>query len=413
MTPAMFWSRCKLQNGLTVLLFPRPTANTTQLSIAVEYGSNQENAEIAGVAHFIEHMIAGGSERRIQLSRSVENSGGILNFFTQHESMQSTMDILPEQLTEASNILSDLLFSVDFEEEKFGLERKIILNELEEAEDDPAERIDELLLSSLFKNHPIKRPVGGFPKTIKQLTLNQLSDAHKTNYVPQNMILILTGNFNEKTAELVLEKFGGVSCSENFSQKTNWAENAKPKSLVVKKKAGITQTYLSIGARTVFSSHPDAATLDLISTVLSGGTSSRLFVELREKNALTYSVNATHNKGVDFGYFNVDCAVENKNLAKAEELILKELSTLRTTKVPLEELERSKNLIVAEILREMDNPQEACEILAYLEMQYKSERALTDYIAKIKAVSSDNILEAAKTYLKADCLATVRLEPTK
>jgi predicted Zn-dependent peptidase len=413
MTSAMIWSRSTLPNDLTVLMFPRPNTNTTKLSVAVKYGSNQESAEIAGVAHFIEHMLAGGSTRRIQLSRSVENSGGILDFFTQHESMQSTMDILPEHLTEASSVLSDLLFSGDFEEEKFSLERKIILNELAEAEDDPAEKIDELMLSSLFKNHPIKRPVGGFPKTIKQLTLNQLCYAHKTNYVPQNMILILAGNFNVKTAGLVFEKFEDASGSEDFSLNTNLAESAKPTSLVIKKKTGITQIYLSIGARTVFSTHPDAATLDLISTVLSGGTSSRLFVELREKHALTYNVNANHNKGVDFGYFNVNCAVENKNLSKAEALILKELSKLRKTKVPPEELERSKNLIVAEILREMDNPQEACEILAYLEMQFKSERALTDYIDKIRAVSSENILEAANTYLKADCLATVRLEPTK
>jgi len=240
-----------------------------------------------------------------------------------------------------------------------------------------------------------------------------LIDAHRTNYVPQNMILILTGNFNEKTAGIVLEKFGGRNRSENFSRKTNQAEAAKPKSLVVKKKSGITQTYLSIGARTVFSSHQDAATLDLISSVLSGGTSSRLFVELREKNALTYNVNANHHKGVDFGYFNVDCAVENKNLVKAEELILKELSKLRTEKVPPDELERSKNLIVAESLREMDNPQEACEILAYLEMQFKSERALVDYIANVRAVSSENILDAANTYLTEDCLATARLEPKK
>ena len=79
MTTAMFWRRNILSNGLRVLLFPRESANTAQLSIAVEYGSNQELPEIAGVAHFLEHMLAGGSTKRIQLSRSVENKGGILN----------------------------------------------------------------------------------------------------------------------------------------------------------------------------------------------------------------------------------------------------------------------------------------------------------------------------------------------
>ena len=166
MTTAMFWRRNILPNGLTVLQFPRQSANTTQLSLAVEYGSNQEPKEIAGVAHFLEHMLAGGSQKRIEVSRSIENSGGILDFYTDHEHMMSMMDVLPGKLAEASFIISELLFSSDFEKEKFGQERKIILNELAEALDDPTERIEELLLKSLFKNHPVNRPVGGFPKKL-------------------------------------------------------------------------------------------------------------------------------------------------------------------------------------------------------------------------------------------------------
>lgn len=413
MTTAMFWRRNTLSNGLRVLLFPRQSANTTQLSIAVEYGSNQEPQEIAGVAHFLEHMIAGGSTKRIQLSRSIENSGGILDLYTDHEHMMTTMDILPEELPEAAFVISELLFNTDFEEEKFRQERKIILNELAEASDDPAERIEELLLKSLFKKHPVKRPVGGFPKTVKRLTLDQLMNAHKTNYVPQNTILILTGNFSEKTAGMVLKNFEDKTVKETLSRKMYPVEAANPVPLVVEKKPGIAQTYLSIGARTVCSSHQDAPVLDLISALLSGGTSSRLFIELREKNGFTYDVNSDHNKGADFGYFSINCAVKDKNLVKAKPLILKELSKLRTEKVPIDELEKNKNLIIADILRGMDNPQDCPEILAYLEMQFKSEQSLVDYIAKVKAVSSENIMEAANTYLQEACLSTVILKPIK
>ena len=117
-----------------------------------------------------------------------------------------------------------------------------------------------------------------------------------------------------------------------FSKKAVPVETAKPKPLVVEKKAGIAQTYLSIGARTVNSSHQDAPALDLISALLSGGTSSRLFIEMREKHALTYDVNSDHNKGVDFGYFSVNCAVKDKNLEKAKRVILKELSQAKNRK---------------------------------------------------------------------------------
>jgi predicted Zn-dependent peptidase len=411
MTTAMFWDRNILQNGLTLLLFPRQSANTTQLSISVKYGSNQEPQEIAGVAHFLEHMLAGGSQKRIELSRSIENSGGILDFYTDHEHMMSMMDVLPGKLAEASFIISELLFSSDFEEEKFGQERKIILNELAEALDDPTERIEELLLKSLFKNHPVNRPVGGFPKKVKRLTLDQLINAHQINYVPNNMILILTGNFSKEDETLVLKNFKDRNFEKPLPRKIFPAENAKPVPLVVEEKSGIAQTYLSMGARTVCSSHHDVPTLDLMSALLSGGTSSRLFIELREKHALTYDVNSDHNKGVDFGYFSINCAVKDKNLEKAKRIILRELTKLRTQKVPVDELEKTKNLIVGASLRGMDDPQDCSEIIAYMEMQYKSENALVDHVTKVKAVSSENILEAANKYLREDWLATVILKP--
>jgi predicted Zn-dependent peptidase len=411
MTTAMFWDRTILQNGLTLLLFPRQSANTTQLSIAVKYGSNQEPQEIAGVAHFLEHMLAGGSQKRIELSRSIENSGGILDFYTDHEHMMSMMDVLPGKLAEASFIISELLFSSDFDEEKFGQERKIILNELAEALDDPTERIEELLLKSLFKNHPVNRPVGGFPKKVKRLTLEQLINAHQINYVPHNMILILTGNFSKEDETLVLKNFKDRNFEKPLPRKIFPAENAKPVPLVVEEKSGIAQTYLSMGARTVCSSHHDVPTLDLMSALLSGGTSSRLFIELREKHALTYDVNSDHNKGVDFGYFSINCAVKDKNLEKAKRIILRELTKLRTQKVPVDELEKTKNLIVGASLRGMDDPQDCSEIIAYMEMQYKSENALVDHVTKVKAVSSENILEAANKYLQEDWLATVILKP--
>jgi predicted Zn-dependent peptidase len=411
MTTAMFWSRKTLTNGLTVLLYPRQSANTTQLSIAVEYGSNQEPKEIAGTAHFLEHMLAGGSDKRIKISRSIENSGGILDFYTDHEHMMSRIDILPGELTEASAVISELLFGTDFEEEKFSQERKIILNELAEALDDPIERIEELLLKSLFKKHPVNRPVGGFPKTVKQLTLNQMIKAHKTNYNPQNMILILTGSFSEENTEVVLKNFGDRDAEKAFAKKAFPSETSNPKPLVVEKKAGIAQTYLNMGVRTVNSSHHDSPTLDLMSALLSGGTSSRLFIEMREKHALTYDISSNHNKGIDFGYFSINCAVKDKNLEKAKRVIFKELTKLKNEKVPLNELEKTKNLIMGASLRRMDDPQECSEIIAYMEMQFKSGKALVDHLSEIKAVTSDNIIETANLYLQEDYLSTVILKP--
>lgn len=405
------WQRWVLANGLRVLYLPKPSANTAQLSIAVEYGSNSEAEAEAGSAHFLEHMLAGGSDKRIQMSRSIESHGGSLNFYTDHEYTMSFVDVLPESLPHTSQVLSELLFDDAFEEEKFASERQIILQELAEDADDPTEQIDELLLKNLFKKHPVRRPIGGYPKTINQLNLHQLEAIHTAAYEPQNMILMLMGNLSDNQIQAVLQYFVDKPKQQKIAKQLHKQETAKPPHEKVKRKGGITQTYLSIGAKTVNSKSPDAPKLDLISMILGGGASSRLFIELREKRALTYDVAALHSKGLDFGYFSISCAVKNANLDKTKALISTELANLREQLVLEEELERNKKLILSGILRGIDSPDDCQDILAFMEIQFNNAKALSSYLTKIKEVTTKDIQTAAQTYLQEDNFTSAILKP--
>jgi Predicted Zn-dependent peptidases len=413
MSANLIWQRKTLPNGLTVLLYPRQPANTAQLSVGVKYGSNQEPKDQAGIAHFLEHMLAGGSDQRIKLSRKVEDHGGILDFYTDREQVLGTMDVTPEKLPEAASILSELFFGEEFSAEKFEIERKIILNELAEVEDDPAVKIEELLLENLYRKHPIRIPVGGYPKTVKKLTLEQLIQAHRINYVPQNMILVLSGNVSEANLEETLDGFKDQHGRGAPARIVPSAEVAKPKPLIVEEKSGITQTYLCMGARTIPSSHKDTPAMDLISALLGGGTSSRLFIELREKHAVTYDVSSAHCKGTDFGYFGINCAVNNNKVDKTRSLIFKELSNLREQSISAAELERSKQIMLGGVLRGMDNPHDCYEIITFMEMQFGSEYALRDYVERIKAVTSHDIQDAAATHLAEENFCTTIFNPLK
>lgn len=411
MSNGIVWRRNILPNGLRVLYLPKPSANTAQLSIAVEYGSNSEIEAEAGSAHFLEHMLAGGSDKRIQQSRSIESYGGSLNFYTDREYTMSFVDVLPESLPQASQVLSELLFDNAFEEEKFESERNIILNELAEVSDDPTEQIDELMLKNLFKTHPIRRPIGGYPKTINQLNLHQLETIQKAAYEPQNMILMLMGNLSDNQIQAVLKHFEDKPKQQKITKKLHPQETAKPIQETEQKKSGIAQTYLSVGTKTVNTKSPDAPVLDLIGMILGGGASSRLFIELREKRALTYDVLATHCKGLDFGYFSISCAVKNSNLEKTRTLVLKEFAKLREELVLEEELERNKKMILSGILRGIDSPDECQDILAFMEVQFNHEKALSNYLAKIKAVTTKDVLDAAQVYLQEDNFTSAILTP--
>jgi predicted Zn-dependent peptidase len=411
MSNGLVWRRSILPNGLRVLYLPKPSANTAQLSVAVEYGSNSEIEAEAGSAHFLEHMLAGGSDKRIHQSRSIESYGGTLNFYTDREYTMSFIDVLPESLPQASQVLSELLFDDSFDEKKFASERKIILNELAEVADDPTEQIDELLLKNLFKTHPIRRPIGGFPKTINKLGIGQLEAIHTAAYEPQNMILMLMGNLSDNQIQTVLKNFINKPKQQKITKTLHPQEPQKPRRTESKKKNGIIQTYMSVGAKSVNSKSPDAPAIDLISMILGGGASSRMFIELREKRALTYDVIATHSKGLDFGYFSINCAVKNANFDKTLRLIFEEFAKLRETPVAEEELERNKRLILSGILRGIDNPDECQDILAFMEIQFNHEKALGSYLEKIKAVTTKDIQTAAQMYLQEDNFNTAVLTP--
>jgi len=149
------WERNVLPNGLTVLQCPRSSNTMAQLSVAIEYGSNEDTEENAGNAHFLEHMLVGGSQNRIKLHNEIERLGGRSSFETSDEFTFSTINIFPRKIAQASKVLSRLLFDPKFAKEKFELERKVILNEIAEANDDPRDRVAETLTKCLFKNHPV------------------------------------------------------------------------------------------------------------------------------------------------------------------------------------------------------------------------------------------------------------------
>jgi predicted Zn-dependent peptidase len=225
------------------------------------------------------------------------------------------------------------------------------------------------------------------------------------------MILTLSGKLPQKALEETIQGFQNQPKGNALPEREQATETHKPKTCVVEEKSGIRQTYLSIGARTVCATHNDAPALDLIATLLSGGTSSRLFIELREKNAVTYDVSSTHCKGADFGYFSVNCAVNNSKVDKARKLILKELNALCSEDICADELERTKQIWLGSLLRGMDSIHDTLEIITYMETQFRSEYALRDYVAKIKALKKEDVLEAASRHLNENSLCTALLSP--
>jgi predicted Zn-dependent peptidase len=324
----------------------------------------------------------------------------------------SIADVTPNKLANASKALAALFLDHgNFEEKQFQAERKIILHELADIDDDPREKASEMLAQCLFKTHPARRAVGGFPKTVKQISLEQLEQIYRQHYAPQNTLLILTGNFTDKDVKAAVQDFNCPATEKNPAKEKRALETGASQRTVIKKKAGLCQTYLCVGARTVHSGHPDTPAIDLLSVILGAGASSRLFIELREKWALTYDVGAMHVDGSDFGYFGINCAVKQNRLKEAQRLIFEEFSKLRTKRVPEAELNKGKDMILGDIFRGVDNAQSCPEILTLMEIQFGDENALLDYVNQVRVVTAIEVRDVANKYLQEDQLATAVLTP--
>ena len=267
MNCSLSWERKVLSNGLTVLLYPRLSGLTAQLSVAIRYGSNDDADEKSGNAHFLEHMLVGGSREIIKLHHEIEKLGGCSHFETSDEFTFSSMDVLSGKIVEASKILSGLLFDATFEKDKLDLERKVILNEIAEAHHDPQDLIRETLTKCLFKYHPLRNPILGLKKTINQFTIASIEKTHQNYYVPQNMVIILTGNFSTKDKETVLQDFQNREHNDKVSRRNRVFEKSKPKKEATIKKPGLTQAYLSFGFRTAPARNIDTPALDLIESL--------------------------------------------------------------------------------------------------------------------------------------------------
>jgi len=386
---------------------------TVQLSVVVEYGSKSDPEKNAGLAHSLEHMLPGGSSERIKLCRSIEQNGGYINFFTDYEYTIGIADVLPEKLHEASKILSKLFFDSTFERKNFDLERKIILNELADSSDDPWTEMDNMLRKNLYKNHPIRHPILGYHKTVSQLSIDEMQETHRTQYIPQNTILILTGKFSNKDVESVVQDFAEVKKPKTKLKKDKYIEKGEHGKQSVKTKTGISQTYLGIGTRTVSGKHPDIPALELFSTIIGNGASSRLFRELREKRALTYEIQSSNCNGSDFGFFSIGCAIKPSKLKKTMDLILKEITKMKTKKISDDELLKGKNMLIGDLFRGIDDSFTLQASLASMEILFGDKYALPKYLERIRLVSVDDLIEVTNKYLGESNLSKAVLTPEK
>ena len=409
-TVKLAWERVVLPNGVRLLLFNRPSDATVRLCVGVEYGANDDPPLDAGLAHLLEHLINTGSRRRKKLIESAERLGIDWYSYVCKEYTCALLQTSPSEIKRASEILHGFLFDGAFDERSFENEKKVVIHEIDEYLDDPESRIDIMLAKALFGNHPAGRPIGGFSKTVRGFSIERLKRAHRTNYVPENTMVVLAGNYDKKDIEIVSQRFQSMERRKPSVRRYYSLGNMRTRE-IVQRKAGLSRAYLGVGARVATATDSDSSVMSVLGDLLGGGFTSRLFRELREKRGLAYDVGCDAERGVDYGLMSAYASVKDRNLNEALKIIRREFARFRSSRVSDSELKRAKRRIIGGVTNSVDYPTAFPETIMEMETLYRNGNALADRLAEISAVSAENIITAAEKYLGEENFATVIIKP--
>jgi predicted Zn-dependent peptidase len=388
----------RLQSGLTVVSERMERVETVSLGAYVATGSRNEQAEENGVSHFLEHMAFKGTERRTaaEIAEEIEAVGGHINAYTAREQTAYYVKVLKEDTPLAADIIGDILTHSTFEPEELERERGVILQEIGQANDTPDDIIFDHFQEHAFPDQPIGRPVLGSEAGIKAMPRATLTGYMRRHYAASNAVVAAAGNL---THDAILELVG-----QHF---VDLPGDPPPPMTPARYTGGefreardLDQVHIVLGFPSVGYSDRDYYPTLLLSTLLGGGMSSRLFQEIREKRGLVYSIYSFGAPFLDGGLFGIYAGTGE---SEAEELMPVTLEELRKvqTEVTEVELARARAQVKASLLMSLESTGSRCEQLARQLQVFGRVVPTAETVAKLNAVTTADVCRAAARHFRA------------
>ena len=397
--------RSILPGGIRLITQQVPASPSVVLGFWIPAGSRDEGPQHLGSTHYLEHLLFKGSATRTakQISRAFDAVGGELNAATAKESTHYYCRVLSRDLPMAVAVLTEMLARPTLASPDFELERAVILDELAMSQDDPQDVGYEKFLGELFPSSPLGLPVGGTAQTVADTPLEAVKAHHQRWYQPRHLVVAAAGDIkHDRLAQLILDaadKNGWplpAGTDPEVPQRTQ-PDPAVPASSVVEKT--VEQGQIFIGTRSLPANDPQRDTLSLLLTVLSGGMSSRLFQEIREKRGLAYSTYAFDSAYSDSGSFGLYAGCAPNNLEQVGELLVAELEKLAEHGVPEGELAEALGQLSGGVLLGMDDNRARMARLGRAEVNGGRLRTIEQLNASLREVTSAQISELAAQFL--------------
>ena len=406
------YQKTVLPNGLRILTEQIPSIRSISIGVWIDVGSRHETAEENGVSHLIEHMLFKGTKHRNarQIAAVLESVGGSLNAFTSKEQTCYTARVLDDYLDIAVDVLADLTCNATLTPLNLAREKKVILEEIHESLETPADHIHDIFSQTYWGGHPLGRPILGEMQGIRQMPRSRILSYMKRNYRAGSIVISAAGSISHrKLVKLVREKFTFL---EGTTVPFEPARRSQPNSLVVKENNN-NQIHVSLGFPGVEYGSDERMPALVAHTYLGGGMSSALFQKIREEKGLAYSVYTFNDFYRDAGIFGAYVATDKRNLQQCIEITLKVLSSIKHRKLPSAKLDIMKAQVKGQVTLGMESTAGRQNRLGRTELMLGRYITLKETLKVVDRVSAVDIMHFADRCFDPSQMAIAVLGPAR
>ncbi len=410
------YQKHRLKNGIRIITASMRGTKTATVLVLVGTGSKNENKSNNGISHFLEHMFFKGTKKRpakLDISKELDGIGGAFNAFTGKEYTGFWVKVDSRHLNIALDVLSDMLINSKFSPAEIEKEKGTILEEINMYLDTPMMNISDLFEKLLYQNQSIGWETLGTKKNVKNFKRKDFIDYYKNYYTGENIIIAAAGNIkNSDVAEKISKSFRTVKKSKPLANKLKaYDKQSKPALKLQYKKTD--QAHLCLGVRGYNINHKDKNALDILSVILGGNMSSRLFLEVREKRGLAYSVHTSVENYQEVGYLVTYAGLNNNSLEEAIKIILREYKKMAKIKISGEEIKRARNYIKGKSLIALESSDAVASFVGHQEIATGKILTIHEKFAKLEAVTADDLLRVAKDIFVNEKLNLALIGPFK
>lgn len=401
-----------LPNGVQVLAERIPGVRSASVGLWVRQGSAHEPVALMGASHLLEHMVFKGTRRRTarEIAMALESLGGSLDAFTSREHTSFQARVLDEDLPLAMEVLGDLVLDPLLRGEDLDLEREVVLEEIATVEDTPDDLVFDLHAARMWGRHPYGHRILGTTETVGGLPAEALRELHRTRYAGRSLVVAAAGNVD--SAEFMDQArtlFGALPSGDGSPELPDLPARTTGEERVERPSA---QAHLVFGAATPGHSDPVRYPLVLLSSALGGGMSSRLFQRVREELALAYSVFTFQSFYSLAGVSGVYVGTRPASAGKAAEAVRQELEKVAEHGIPEEELAQTKRQVKGQIMLSLESTSARLYRLAGFALHEEAFLTLDEVVARIDAVSPEEVADAARSFYDPEGMFLLHLGPS-